>query len=58
MSILDDRDTSVTYSTGQWGQAGSANEFDSTTTWTSLRGATAKLSFNGERLEMGALGIH
>lgn len=49
MSIVtvDDRDPSISYSTGQWGQAGSANEFDSTTTWTSLRGATAKLSFNG-----------
>ncbi|KIJ91276.1 hypothetical protein K443DRAFT_686168 [Laccaria amethystina LaAM-08-1] len=44
---LDDRDTSITYSTGQWGQAGSTNEFDSTTTWTSLRGATAQVSFNG-----------
>ena len=44
--VLDDRDTAVVYSTG-WGQAGSGNEFNSTTTHTNTVGATAKVTFYG-----------
>lgn len=43
---LDDRDPSIIYS-GGWAQAGSANEFDGTTTWTAVAGSTAKLTFTG-----------
>ncbi|KAF6744272.1 hypothetical protein DFP72DRAFT_1078820 [Ephemerocybe angulata] len=43
---LDDRDTTIVYSTG-WGQAGSSNEFNGTTTFTTTNGATAKVTFVG-----------
>ncbi|KIM47189.1 hypothetical protein M413DRAFT_440691 [Hebeloma cylindrosporum] len=43
---LDDRDSSIVYSTG-WAQAGSSPEYNSTTTWTALAGSTARISFRG-----------
>ncbi|KAF5323054.1 hypothetical protein D9611_009376 [Ephemerocybe angulata] len=43
---LDDRDASIVYSTG-WGQAGSSNEFNGTTTFTTTNGANAKVTFVG-----------
>ncbi|KAJ3505742.1 hypothetical protein NMY22_g17474 [Coprinellus aureogranulatus] len=46
---LDDRDATIVYSTG-WGQAGSANEFNSTTTFTNTVGATAKVTFYGTKI--------
>ncbi|PPQ72214.1 hypothetical protein CVT26_006969 [Gymnopilus dilepis] len=43
---LDDRNPSIIYSTG-WNQAGSALEFNKTTTWTAVAGSTAKFTFQG-----------
>jgi len=47
---VDDRDPSVTYSTGDWAQAGIALEFNSTTTWTGVAGSTASISFIGSSI--------
>lgn len=45
--IFDDRDASIIYS-GSWGQAGIAEEFNSTTTFTTSVGSTATLNFIGK----------
>lgn len=45
--VYDDHDPSISYSTGQWGQAGVIEEYKSTTSWTSKKGATATLTFSG-----------
>jgi len=46
LQIIDDRDPTVNY-TGRWGQAGSGNEYNSTTTYALLAGLTANLTFRG-----------
>ena len=44
--VLDDRDAAVQYSTG-WGEAGVAEEFRGTTSYTETVGATARVTFTG-----------
>ncbi|KAJ2912039.1 hypothetical protein MD484_g8369, partial [Candolleomyces efflorescens] len=46
---LDDRDATIAYSTG-WSQAGSSNEFNSTTTFSETVGARAQVTFYGSRI--------
>lgn len=46
---LDDRDATIAYSTG-WSQAGSSNEFNSTTTFSETVGARAQVTFFGSRI--------
>ncbi|KAF8148415.1 hypothetical protein B0H34DRAFT_802952 [Crassisporium funariophilum] len=43
---LDDRDASITYSTG-WALSGSVLEYNRTTTWTGVAGSTARIAFRG-----------
>jgi hypothetical protein len=45
--VYDDHDSSISYSRGQWGQAGVVEDYKSTTTWTTQKGATASLTFSG-----------
>jgi len=46
LQTIDDRDPSVVYSAGQWGQTGTS---DSTITLTNKQGAVAKILFHGTR---------
>ncbi|PPQ95027.1 hypothetical protein CVT25_000490 [Psilocybe cyanescens] len=46
LSVLDDRDSSIDYSSG-WSKAGSSLEFNRTTTWSVVSGSTAKVTFQG-----------
>ncbi|CAA7270078.1 unnamed protein product [Cyclocybe aegerita] len=55
--ILDDRDSAITYSSDDWEEAGVEEEFNSTSTRTSVRGATANISFTGRGISVwGTLG--
>ncbi|KAJ7047086.1 hypothetical protein C8F04DRAFT_1248118 [Mycena alexandri] len=45
-AIVDDRDPGIQY-VGTWNQAGSSEEFDSTTTWSSTQGTSASFTFVG-----------
>lgn len=45
--VYDDHDSSISYSSGDWNQAGVIEEFMSTTSWTTQKGATARLTFSG-----------
>ncbi|KAJ7775148.1 hypothetical protein B0H16DRAFT_1713576 [Mycena metata] len=44
--IVDDRDPGIQY-VGTWNQAGSSEEFHSTTTWSSTKGTSASFTFAG-----------
>ncbi|CAA7271271.1 unnamed protein product [Cyclocybe aegerita] len=54
---LDDRDSAITYSSDDWEEAGVEEEFNSTSTRTSIRGPTANISFTGRGISVwGTLG--
>jgi hypothetical protein len=46
--VYDDHDSSISYSNGRWSQAGVVEEFKGTTSWTTQKGATARLTFSGQ----------
>ncbi|KAJ7055761.1 hypothetical protein C8F01DRAFT_1029869 [Mycena amicta] len=51
LAIVDDRDPLIQY-TGSWANAGSAEEFKSTTRCSTIAGSTAALTFTGTSLDV------
>ncbi|KAJ6506820.1 hypothetical protein C8R45DRAFT_922984 [Mycena sanguinolenta] len=57
-AIVDDRDPLIQYA-GAWSQAGSSEEFDSTTTFSTTTGSTATFPFVGTSVTVyGTVGAH
>ena len=47
-TVLDDRDSAVTYVGEVWSQGGAPREYRETTSWTMSSGATATIDFYGK----------